>query len=72
MLVILVVSDATGETAERVVRSRTCFESVGTASKQFTIESSGIERSLTGERRRVRPEKGGTGLPSGPRPLGGP
>ncbi|MCH8321218.1 MAG: hypothetical protein IH790_09720 [Acidobacteria bacterium] len=40
--------------------------------EQFTIDSSGTERSLTGERRRVRPEKGGTRLPSGPRPLGGP
>ncbi len=54
------------------VPSRTCFESVGTTSKQFTIDSSGTERSLTGERRRVRLEKGGTRLPSGPRPLGGP
>ncbi len=40
--------------------------------EQFTIDSSVTERSLTGERRRVRPEKGGTRLPSGPRPLGGP
>ncbi len=40
--------------------------------EQFTIDSFVTERSLTGERRRVRPEKGGTRLPSGPRPLGGP
>jgi len=40
--------------------------------EQFTIDSSVTERSLTGERRRVGPEKGGTRLPSGPRLLGGP
>ncbi len=32
-----------------------------TTSKQFTIVSSGTERSLTGERRRVQPEKEGLG-----------
>ncbi len=40
--------------------------------EQFTIDSSVTERSLTGERRRVRPEMRRTRLPSGPRPLGGP
>jgi len=54
------------------VRSRTCFESVGTTSKQFAIDSSGTERSLAGERRRVGLEKGETRLPSVPRPLPGP
>ncbi len=39
------------------VRSRTCFESVGTTSKQFTIDFSGTERSLTVERRRASVER---------------
>ena len=43
-----------------------------TDSKQLTIDPSGPERSLTGERQRVCLEKGRTRLPSGPRPLGGP